>query len=196
MHEVPRAAVPVKKTSFASSTRKASMSRIISVMAMTWRIIGGLTHSVCGQQRAPSMLEASSTEASSPASAAIVMMNTNGVHCQMSATTARFQNTSGSLQPAKGLKEGSRRTVRSIDTAPAHRCHLNPERDPAMNANHLHRLLSAALAACTTLVLFSAVVSISEPQRSELMAKGQGRQPQAATRLAAASAPVASAVVR
>jgi len=65
-----------------------------------------------------------------------------------------------------------------------------------VNAHHLHRLISAALAACTTLVLFSAVVSISEPQRSELMARNQGHPPQAATQVAAASAPATAGVVR
>lgn len=35
------------------------------------------------------------------------------------------------------------------------------------------RLLSAAIAAATTLVIFGSVVSIAEPQRSELLAKNQ-----------------------
>ena len=52
------------------------------------------------------------------------------------------------------------------------------------------RLIAAATAATTTLVLFSAVISISEPQRGVLMAKTQQ-----AERLAAArSAPMAVAL--
>lgn len=66
-----------------------------------------------------------------------------------------------------------------------------------MKTHFLHRLAAAALAACMTLALFSGVVSISEPQRSELMAKSQGREPRAAaTRLAAASAPADAPQVR
>lgn len=41
-----------------------------------------------------------------------------------------------------------------------------------MNNHRLHRTVAAALAACTTLVLFSAVVSIAPPQeRGELLAR-------------------------
>jgi Tfp pilus assembly PilM family ATPase len=42
------------------------------------------------------------------------------------------------------------------------------------------RLISAAAAVCTTLVLFSAVVSIGEPQMSVLMAQQQKLQMQQA----------------
>ncbi|MCW5633625.1 MAG: hypothetical protein KIT17_09830 [Rubrivivax sp.] len=65
-----------------------------------------------------------------------------------------------------------------------------------MNANRLRRLVSAALAGCTTLVLFSAVVSISEPQRSELMARSPGRQPAVPTQQLAAASAAANRVVR
>ncbi len=39
------------------------------------------------------------------------------------------------------------------------------------------RLVAAATAIATTLVLFSAVISISEPQRSVLIAKTQAQHP-------------------
>ncbi len=51
------------------------------------------------------------------------------------------------------------------------------------------RLICAAIAAATTLVLFSAVVSIAEPQRSLLMARNQRMEklPSAPTTLALAA---------
>ncbi len=52
------------------------------------------------------------------------------------------------------------------------------------------RLIAAATAATTTLVLFSAVTSLSEPQRSVLMAKTQQAEKLAAAR----TAPVAVAL--
>ena len=39
--------------------------------------------------------------------------------------------------------------------------------------SHTARLFFAAIAVTTTLALFSSIVSIAEPQRSELMAKNQ-----------------------
>ncbi len=54
--------------------------------------------------------------------------------------------------------------------------------------NHTaRRLISAAAAAGTTLVLFSAVISLSEPQHSALFAQQQA-VPAVATQVAAASA--------
>lgn len=54
--------------------------------------------------------------------------------------------------------------------------------------NHTaRRLISVAAAAGTTLALFSGVVSISEPQRSALMARQQA-VPAVETRVAVASA--------
>jgi hypothetical protein len=50
------------------------------------------------------------------------------------------------------------------------------------------RLISAAIAAATTLGLFSTVVSISEPQRSVLMAKNQPGQQQRAAPVEVATA--------
>jgi hypothetical protein len=41
----------------------------------------------------------------------------------------------------------------------------------------LRRLIAAVAATTTTLALFSAVVAISEPDRSQLMAAQQQRQP-------------------
>ena len=51
------------------------------------------------------------------------------------------------------------------------------------------RLISAAIAATTTLVIFSSIVSIAELQRSELMAKSQRLEnvPSTTTTLALAS---------
>lgn len=49
------------------------------------------------------------------------------------------------------------------------------------------RLAAAALAACTTLTLFSAVVAVAEPRRSELLARLPPRT--AATVAAATPAP-------
>ena len=51
------------------------------------------------------------------------------------------------------------------------------------------RLFFAAIATTTTLVLFSSIVSIAEPQRSELMAKNQRIEmtPYTTTTLALAS---------
>ena len=51
------------------------------------------------------------------------------------------------------------------------------------------RLISAAIAATTMLVIFSSIVSIAEPQRSELMAKSQRLEnvPSTTTTLALAS---------
>lgn len=56
----------------------------------------------------------------------------------------------------------------------------------AYRPNPLPRLVSATLAAGTTLAILVAVVSVSEPQRSTLMAKYQGQPMPAATLLAAA----------
>ncbi|MCW5631838.1 MAG: hypothetical protein KIT17_00735 [Rubrivivax sp.] len=56
----------------------------------------------------------------------------------------------------------------------------------------IRRLAAAAAAATTTLALFSAVVSIGEPQRSELLAKGR---PAAAGALATAATTVPAATV-
>lgn len=57
------------------------------------------------------------------------------------------------------------------------------------------RLFFAAIAATTTLVLFSSIVSIAEPQRSELMAKNQRIEttPYTTTTLALASSDTTSA---
>lgn len=52
-----------------------------------------------------------------------------------------------------------------------HQQRLYPK-EPAMTHLSL-RMISAAAAAVTTLVLFSSVVAIAEPQRSVLMAKSQ-----------------------
>ena len=51
------------------------------------------------------------------------------------------------------------------------------------------RLISAAIAASMTLVIFSSVVSIAEPQRGELLAKNQRieKAPYTTTTLAFAS---------
>jgi hypothetical protein len=50
------------------------------------------------------------------------------------------------------------------------------------------RLVSAAIAAATTLGLFSTIVSIAEPQRSVLMAKNQRGQQQRAAPVEVATA--------
>jgi len=66
-----------------------------------------------------------------------------------------------------------------------------------MTAHRLPRLIAATLSVATTLVVFTAVISIAEPQRGELMAKSQGdRHPQAAKQWAVASAAVGANVVR
>ena len=65
-----------------------------------------------------------------------------------------------------------------------------PKEPTLQTLSRTARLISAATAATTTLVLCSAVISISEPQRGVLMAKTQQ-----AERLAAArSAPMAVAL--
>jgi hypothetical protein len=51
------------------------------------------------------------------------------------------------------------------------------------------RLISAAIAVATTLSLFNAVVSVSEPQRSALIAKNQRTQTPPAAPVAIAMAP-------
>lgn len=63
-----------------------------------------------------------------------------------------------------------------------------------MNAQRPHRIVAAALAACTTLVLFNAVVSIAPSQeRGELLARAAAPRTQPAPVLAQASAPLAVA---
>ena len=63
-----------------------------------------------------------------------------------------------------------------------------------MNTHRLPRIVAAALAACTTLVLFSAVVSIAPPQeRGELLVRAAAPAAQPALVLVQAPAPVAVA---
>lgn len=64
-----------------------------------------------------------------------------------------------------------------------------------MNTHHLHRAVAAALAACTTLVLFTAVVSIAPPQqRGELLARAAAPVTQPAPLRAPAPLTVARAL--
>ena len=58
------------------------------------------------------------------------------------------------------------------------------------------RLIAAATAATTTLVLFSAVISISEPQRSVLIAKTQQAEKLAAARNAPMAVALATHVAK
>jgi hypothetical protein len=51
------------------------------------------------------------------------------------------------------------------------------------------RLISAVIAAATTLSLFGAVVSVAEPQRSALLAKNQRTETPTAAPVAVAMAP-------
>lgn len=64
-----------------------------------------------------------------------------------------------------------------------------------MNTRRPHRFVAAALAACTTLALFTAVVSIApQHERGELLAKAAAPGAQPAPVLAQAPAPVAIAL--
>lgn len=65
-----------------------------------------------------------------------------------------------------------------------------------MNTHRLHRTAAAALAACTTLVLFTAVVSIApQHERGELLARAAAPAAQPAPALARTPAPVVMAWV-
>lgn len=105
----------------------------------------------------------------------------DGRPTDLKASSERFSLDSGSQRTEKGVQDDSP----TINNAPP-----SPPKEPTMNTlNRTVRLVSATAAVATTLTLFSAVVSNSEPQRSVLFAKTQrlDKQQSAATVVAVAS---------